>query len=265
VPNTVPTLTSDSNACGVNPNQSVGQTLSFNSSLFSKVQNPIDKYLKLLKPTNGLNVEELLNFIKVCLQLKDEMQVSSCLILELCLSYANGPLLGKVIEIKNKKSSLDDLHKELLNCFIPLNLRDNLKRDFVNRPQRESEPLSLYISDIRLHANLLMCNYTESELVSCIKLGINPKDRCKLTFVSEPKTFADLEFICVQANNVEYNDYVRSNQRTSNRRVANNVSMVDNRNYVQNRPVCFKCQKVGHIAKFCRSNSSNVNPHPKNL
>ncbi|TLY46571.1 MAG: hypothetical protein E6K54_08405 [Gammaproteobacteria bacterium] len=237
----------------------------FCTELYSKLQNPIDKYLKLFKITNGLNVDELLNFIKVCLQLHDDMQISSKLILDLCVSYANGPLLAKILEVKRRKGSFGDLHKELLNCFIPINMRDNLRRDFVNRPQKENEPLSLYISDVKFHAKLFLCNYSEYELVTCIKLGINPNDRSKLTFVSEPKTFIELESMCMQAQNVQYNDYVRNNSKANSRKYVNNVmsNEPNEQGPSRPRPVCYRCNKVGHIMRYCRTNMSSYS-NPKN-
>lgn len=61
-----------------------------------------------------------------------------------------------------------------------------LKQDLILRPQRHNEPLSIYIEEVKINAQVLMCEYSESQLVNFIKNGISPDIRNKLTFEANP-------------------------------------------------------------------------------
>lgn len=219
------------------------------SNMFAKLSNPIEKPLKCLKPTNGLCVNELLDFIKVMLKLNKETHLSDHKILEVVLGYANGPLYNKLVECRQLGKSLGDVHIMLLNYFVPLGLRENLKRDLVNRPQKHHEPLSCYIISVKENAKLLNCMYSEAELVKLIIMGLNQVTRCRLALTKEPTSFEELELLCVHEQNVAYEDSRRGviKPKVASFQIASH-----------NAPIkCYNCNKVGHIARHCRQPVNN--------
>jgi len=237
---------------------SVQHTSQDNLNLFAKLPNPIEKYLKMFKSTSGLNVGDLLEFIKICLKMSSELKLGCKLIMGLATNYCHGPLLCKMIELKDLDCSLDYVHGELLKSFVPINLRENLRKTYVNRPQRIGEPLSMYCHDIKEHAKVLLCSYSELELVQIIKLGISPQDRSRLVFMKDPVTFADLDELCIQSQNMAYSDHMRSNRGHEKSHAT--VHNVNNQNNMSrpNARVCYYCQRPGHIAKFCYKKNQRI-------
>ena len=143
-------------------------------------------------------------------------------------------------------------------------MKENLKRDLVNRPQRVNEPLALYINDVKNHAKVLMCQYSEKELVEIIKCGISVQDRSKLVFVPNPQSFKELDQMCIQCQNIAYNDHMRDLTRQQPSPRGNRPNYVHN--VVENRPkiVCYNCGKIGHKSFQCYRPKGNSH-NPKNM
>src|SRR5436190_22210621 len=238
------------------------------SSLFCKLENPMNNYLRKFRPTNGLNLNELLDFLKTCLQLQEEMTVPSAQIYELALSYARGPLLNKMLEAKNHNIDFKQFHQNVFSSFVPVGLLENLKRNLINRPQKCGEALSLYIYGVKMYAKLLLCNYSEKDLVEIIKFGICPEDRAKLVFHSNPSTFKELDSMCVQVQNFQYMDHVRLNvDQPVNRATPQYVNNVQGQPaYVpRGAPKCFTCGRPGHKSYDCYYRNQASGYKQKNL
>lgn len=238
--------------------------VSYNASLLSydKLPNPLNKYLHNFKITNGLNVPDLLHFLKSMLSLKSEAHLTDPDILSILHSYAEGPLLLKLINCQQQATpSLDLFHETVIDSFLPYTLKEKLKQDFVFRPQLLGESLYSYMKDIRLHHDMLRCDMSESSLVQLIRSSLCPEVRNKLIFQPSPNTFKELEQLCISLVNIEYQDLVRSQTSyTYQARPSLDVSKPPNNN--QGRPfvdvkVCYNCQKRGHIARNCFKLKSN--------
>lgn len=232
------------------------------SMIFGKVPNPVERYVKNLRVYDGLNVMQLLEFLKILLKIKAETQLNDKDILEIVVGHCTGPLLSKLIEYKQIGLSVNQVHVRLVGNFVPFTHLERLKFEMLHRPQRHNESLSSYILEIRENVKLLCCDIVEKDVVEMIKVGINPETRNKLVFVGNPTTFGELEEICIRIQNISYSDYMRRSSRAyegSRLQVAKTHQVqVSARNVT-----CYNCRKVGHMAKDCRLPKTNFNPPPR--
>lgn len=232
----------------------------FDMSLYNKLSNPLEKYLSGIKITNGLNIEELLSLMKIMFKIKREVKLADSQIINLLVNHCNDPLLNTLLQSKERNLSLTETNRSILENFIPHNMLENMRMHSVNRPQRDNEAFSLYILEVRENAEILMCNYSEAEIVNIIKTGLNFETRSKLTFCADPKSFSELNSLCITFNNVNYSDFCRAKQGPALNRPPTEIH--------QRKPVsCYNCGGVGHIAKNCFKRTegrSSVKPHSKN-
>lgn len=235
------------------------------TSIFNKMSNPIEKLLNKFEITNGLDVSQLLLFLRNLSELRNQSNLTTNQIYELLPGYTTQPLLNKVLECRNISCDLDLLHSQIITTFLPITLREKLKQDLVFRPQKPQEPLSIYISEIKINSHILQTGLSESEIVSFIKIGLCPEVRNKLVFETNPTSFKDLDQLCISANNIQYNDFLRD-QLFKSKSTHQPYQMPENsRNHMQNKSVhytslqdkysdvktCFNCNKKGHVAKQC--------------
>lgn len=246
------------------------------SSIFSKIPNPLHAFLKELQLCNGLNVPELLKFIESILKIKDVKNIDNQSFYDIILSYTEGPLQTVTLNSKRLSHELEQWHEICIKTFIPFNLRENFIKHNVNRVQRPDENLSLYIYNVKNSARVLCCKYSETQLVEIIKLGLKPEERNKFVFTNNPTTFQDLDQLCILAQNVAYNDYDRyqNHQSSSNTYKPGNVSSRLNIREIKPNAErikkCYHCNRQGHIAAQCYFNPSSKNyktnfKKPKNL
>jgi hypothetical protein len=240
-----------------------------NTSVFNKLPNPIETYLnKFSTVCNGLAVKELLIFLRNLHELRTQTCLTQNELYEILPSYTAPPLLQQVLECKSTSKTLDELHSQIVTTFLPITLREKLKQDLVFRPQKPKEPLSIYVNEIKINSHLLLTNLSEQELVTLIKHGLSPEVRSKMVFENNPTTFKDLDQLCINVNNIQYNDYLRNkpdSQTTSSyshsSQPNSNVYSPTTQSYVPlKEKTCFNCNRKGHIAKQCYRPT-----RPKNL
>lgn len=220
---------------------------------YARLPNPLERYLNKFQTTDGLNAQVLIKFIKNMLALKEETKIKDHEILEILLGYCHGPLYAKILKCKEERATICETHLIILKQFIPMGLRENMKKELVNRPQRSGEALEVYIHDIKVNSEVLNTRYTEEEVVEIIKLGINPETRAKLVFMGNPTSYEDLDQMCIQVQNVGFNDTQRREMRTyTPPRVSRPI------NNVNDRRTCFICNKYGHLAKDCYQNKQTT-------
>lgn len=239
--------------------------------LFNKLPNPLEKYLAQIPTTDGLNISDLLLFLRNLVKIRQETTLNIQDLYQLLPSYCQGPLLSKVLSARKNNLNLDQLHTDILATFVPVTLKVKLTQDYVYRPQLVHEPLSGYISEVKLHAEILKTGLSESDIVSFIKLGIHPDVRNKLVFENNPTTYQDLDLLCIKCNNVIYHDYLRDSYFNSN--LNSNLisgtqsfdSRLNNKHTFQARSharpqdikTCHICKNPGHFARHCSHKQKN--------
>lgn len=250
------------------------------SSLFNKLSNPVEKYLQTFPVTDGLEITNLLHFLRNLIKITTETSLTQFELYELLPNYCRGPLLNKVIMFKKSGLPISCLHQDILNTFVPITLLEKLKQDLIYRPQLNDEPVAGYISEIKINSQILKSHLSEKDTVTFIRNGLHPDVRNRLIFEQNPTSFADLDRLCINSNNVAYSDYVRNSMSSSSQMLRNNVSQSNNFRFKQPNPVvnarertpnrenknCFICNKAGHIARNCESKfRANVRENvPKN-
>ncbi|KAG8313925.1 hypothetical protein J6590_103983 [Homalodisca vitripennis] len=78
------------------------QVASGMSASFTKLQNPIERYLKAFKPTNALNVFELMDYYRVMQELVSETPLNDSELLNISIGYAKWAIVPKVTGIQGK-------------------------------------------------------------------------------------------------------------------------------------------------------------------
>jgi hypothetical protein len=84
---------------------------------------------------------------------KAETNFTDCQVLNMSLSYSSGPLYGILFEGQIHSLTIDEVHPRLLDSFIPVKTRENLKRELVTRPQKIGEPLKIYFLKLKRTPN----------------------------------------------------------------------------------------------------------------
>ncbi|XP_054258187.1 uncharacterized protein LOC128988112 [Macrosteles quadrilineatus] len=236
-----------------------------NVNVFGKIKNPLENYLQKFRICNGLEIYPLLDFLRNLITITIETNLTSHQLFEILPTYTSQPLTNKILEHKNTNQSIDRLHTDIINTFIPITLKEKLKQELIFRPQKTNEPLSIYINEVKTNHQVLKGNLTEEELVCFIKNGIHPEIRNKLVFEKNPITFRDLDQLCINLNNVNFNDYVRHNMfpttsNTSSGHMHNrSIENQGNHGYGQTSSgtsyprdrVCYNCARPGHTARQC--------------
>lgn len=249
----------------------------FSDSCYSKLRNPIEGYLSEIPRTDGLDVNLLLKFFSVLFRIQACLKIQDSQLLQIVFPYTVGALNEKMEKALRLQSSVDALHADVLNSFIPSRLMFVLEQEKFLRLQNSNEPLASYALSIKESVQILRLQKTEEEIVKAIVEGLSPQERQKLIFFGMPRTFEDIEKIAVHSQNVSYIDKqrrVRDNvnvprnfnpefPRRSNlnegdfrRNVRGGAVGNPRRNFEPRTSapvVCYKCNKVGHFAAECRN------------
>lgn len=155
---------------------------------------------------------------------------------------------------------------DILSVFLPPRIRERLLMKYVlDRFQGPTEDLFHFVTSVVSAAEILEYQVSESALVRRIVQNLHPNVRSWLTFESEPKTVEELNLLATRVAEARLVEQVRGLERhvpidKVSREESNRcpVSMVARESpRVNDRNVrCYKCERVGHIARNCLS--SNV-------
>jgi hypothetical protein len=194
---------------------------------YAKLANPIQSYLQQLKICDGLDANELLNFIKITLKIRKLRQLSDYSLFQVLMPYMEGLIKERAQNYMISGISFDQFHEDILKICIPQRLMVKLEQEMFYRLQRSGEPLQSFIISIKENAQVLRLQRQESEIVDTIIEGLNPVERQRFIFAQRPKNFFDLDSLCIQSQNVRYSDIQRVHDE---RNPAKNYSVNQNEN-----------------------------------
>jgi len=243
-------------------------------SIFAKLRNPVESYVRELRSCDGLEVNALLHFIKTMLHIRKGSDLSDSEIFEILSVYATGPLLNRIRSNKLFKPDVNHLHRDLIRYFLPQSLRENLIRDRVTRVQKYMEPLLGYVASVIEHAEILVCDYSEKQVVDILILGLHPTVRSRLVFHSMPRNLEEFYQLCIHEQNIRYNDNQRGAHSSAPGRGHQpiratprfqphpNFNIRDDRDQAtepmsgnphreRREPRCYQCNGTGHFARQC--------------
>jgi hypothetical protein len=121
-----------------------------------------------------------------------------------------GTLSNRPSQAISSGCSVYKFHMDTLLLFFPPRARVSLQQKYYFRVQADGESLANYIADVKSHVKVFRLENSEADIVQTILDGLLPTCRSYLVFAGKPTSYADLDYLCVQAANAEYADKLRS-------------------------------------------------------
>ena len=155
---------------------------------------------------DGEDKGKLLLFLDIVLQLADFPGLSDDVLLSLIYPYCRGSLPELVTNTVRRGGSIDSLHGEVLDSFIPGRRRDQLRLKLYYQVQANEEVLADFVHNIRNTARILSLGLPERDIIQVILEGVTPQERSRLVFADRPRCFADLDRLYVVSRTVQAMD-----------------------------------------------------------
>ncbi|URQ09131.1 hypothetical protein [Halyomorpha halys erranti-like virus 1] len=216
---------------------------------YSKLKHPAEESLSRIPFTDGLCVEQILNFFRTTLRIISAFPDLKPQIFSLLIPQTSGAFRNLIL-LHQGSNDFNAFHQAAINSFIPARQLNDIVKNLFLRKQGQSEKLSQYISDIKESAAVLLLNMTEREVVDIILEGINFKTRSCATFCCRPTSYAELDRLCIEILNV---DFVHRNEdRTGgNPRTSGQFTNIRTRPAGNSSVTCHHCRRAGHIRPNC--------------
>jgi hypothetical protein len=236
---------------------------------FNKIPHPVERLLRQLLSVDGLEVRQLLKFLAQVLKIRTIFSLPDAQLLETIYPYCKGPLGTRVRDALLAGHNFDNFHSDLILFFIPRRMFDSLRQELFGRLQREDETLAEYVESIKDAAAVLKLSLSEVEVVANITDGLGSSQRCRLVFEKAPRTYGDLDQLCVHDNNIRFSDNVRMQEVRRNQMLTAETNYVSPKvnmvvpnvtagNHRRQDKRCFYCNKVGHVRRDCRQRLREV-------
>jgi hypothetical protein len=220
-------------------------------SQYAKLSNPIQQLLKGEPILAGDNFDSILQLFKLLLRIKIHstvLSISDIQILKILYPFTRGTLSDRVLEGISSGLSLQTFHARTLDFFFP-RAKSSLEQQHYFRVQRHDESLSDCISDVKLHAEILCLQHSESSVVKTILDGLSSRVRSYICFAQRPTSFHELDRLCVDAANAEYADRLRD-LKLDPKQVSQGKSNFQPSRVGETRE-CLYCHKTGHVITNC--------------
>lgn len=242
---------------------------------YQHLPNPVAGIIRDMPEVDGLEETLLMAFLGRLFQLADFPGVAENTVLQLVFPYCRGPMAGLIERVMRRGGTLDDFHREVLDSFVPGRLREQLRQKHFYRVQAHGEGLAPFCSSIRSAARILRLPMSEGEVVQVILEGVTPQERSRLVFAERPRSYSDLDRLCVMSRTIEMTDEARASISTfyPRERLAGRYGPApqgerpergESRSAPMGRGdvqrVCFRCRLPGHFQRDCTAGRGRSAP-----
>jgi hypothetical protein len=126
--NPTPVTRSPSQAQTLPPSQLISPLVNDGSNTwgglfhFANLPNVVQKVLESLHVTDGLNVSELIKFVRALVRLRlmaPAFHMSTAYILQIVYAFTKGPVASKTLAAIHSGDTLDSYHEHVVTFFIP--------------------------------------------------------------------------------------------------------------------------------------------------
>lgn len=144
--------------------------------------------LRTVPETSGSDAVKLVQFLAMVQRIAGlNLGDQDNLLLSL-LGKTTGQLHSLWIRAVATRVPVLELVHELLNYFVPLQLRHSLVTQLVFRAQASRESIPEYVADIQSFASLLLPHLTERDVLEAALHGLNPATRARMAGLPSPST-----------------------------------------------------------------------------
>jgi hypothetical protein len=158
--------------------------------------------LNILPVVKGLEIKRLLEFLGLVLKIRRLGQLPDMQLFEVLYPFCREPLAEQLLLARAQNMPFEQFHRAILENFIPRRLHEQLRQEGYARVQGEQETFALYVSQIREAAAVLLLPVSEGEIFENIIEGLRPAQRSRFVFHSLPRSFVDLDLLCVVDQNL---------------------------------------------------------------
>ena len=171
-----------------------------------KVHTPVEKLLKNLPDTDGLDHNLLLQFLLHVIRIREKSGCPDEDLFDCLQHFTQRPLADFVAIALEQGDSFEDFHTEVLSALLPSRIANQLRYETLNRLQGEDEALTTYVQEMRNQVEVLQMGLSERQLVDTIISNSNAKTRSLLSMDNRPRTLQGLLRLCISAQDLLYAD-----------------------------------------------------------
>lgn len=231
----------------------------------------IMELLKDIEQTDASDEIKLVAFLKKLMPLFNISPSCQAEIIKLLIPKVHGQLFQLWMESINAKTGWDELHRAILDRFIPPMRRREIELIELERPQLINETFSEYVEHLLSVAFALKTRLSEQDVIEISLSKCRPETRAYFNFSRKPfdiRGLRDLASEVTSAVRAEtryfgpkqsstFSNSARAySSRPNNSRMANVAPT--HPSDLRTRPTqkitkCFRCNQEGHIARFCKA------------
>lgn len=148
--------------------------------------------IRSVTETSGSDSVALVRFLASVQRIADLNVGDQDSLLLMVLSKTAGQLRTLWTRAITNRMPIGELIPNLLNFFVPPQLRHSLVTKLVYRAQNVTESIPEYVTDLQLFASLLLPGLPERDILDAAMHGLHPATRARIAGLPPPITLEDL-------------------------------------------------------------------------